>query len=170
MNEDFWSSRDWIKYGEAKTKAATDYLREKGLLSVYDKLIDCSISSEIEVISDITIDGRPAGANLSDLLYISKMRYMHGIMCTFPDYQPIGMAHEGMLLKDYFAEGNVLPRFSIDDGVVVVLKDGIDYPESFKLTIRILIHAVDYSKKPWNTGKEEYYDKVLQGVMEINNN
>ena len=170
MNEDFWSSREWIEYGKAKTKAATDYLREKGLLSVSDKLIDCSISGEIEVTSDTPIGGRPIESNLSDLLYIRKMRYIHGIMCAFPDFQPIGMAHEGMLLKDYFAEGNVLPRLSISDGVVVVLKDGIDYPESFKLTVRIPIHAVDYSKKPWNTGKEEYYDSVIQGVMEINNN
>ena len=165
--EDFWSSRDWIEYGEAKTKAATDYLREKGLLSVSDKLIDCSISGEIEVTSDTPIDGLPAGENLSYLIYIRKMQRIHGIMCTFPDFQPIGMAREGMLLKDYFAKGNVLPRLSNGNGVVIVLKDGVDYPESFKLTVRIPIHAVDYSKKPWNTGKEEYYDKVLQGVMEI---
>lgn len=155
------------EYAQAKVQSLTDYLRENGGAFTGDWLVDCSISGEMEVTSDIAIDGRPAGSNLSDLLYVRRLLWIHGLICSFPDYRLIGMATEGMLLKDWFAEGNALPFFNSYD-MEIGLKKGIEYPESFKLTIRIPIHAVDWSKEPWKTGKEEYYDTVLQGEMEIN--
>ena len=154
------------EYAYAKVQSLTDYLRENGGAFTGDWLVDCSISGEMEVTSDIAIDGRPAGSNLSDLLYVRRLLWIHGLICSFPDYRLIGMATEGMLLKDWFAEGNALPFFNGYD-MEVGLKNGIEYPDSFKLTIRIPIHAVDWSKEPWKTGKEEYYDTVLQGEMEI---
>ena len=154
------------EYEQAKVQSLTDYLRENGGAFTGDWLVDCSISGEMEVTSDLAIDGRPAGSNLSDLLYVRRLLWIHGLICSFPDYRLIGMATEGMLLKDWFAEGNALPFFNGYD-MEVGLKNGIEYPDSFKLTIRIPIHAVDWSKEPWKTGKEEYYDTVLQGEMEI---
>lgn len=162
----YLSGREWIEYSRAKVQSLTDYLRKNGGVFTGDWLVDCSISGEIEVTSDIEIDGRPAGSNLSDLLYVRRLLWIHGLICSFPDYRLIGMATEGMLLKDWFAEGNALPYFSSYD-MEIGLKKDIEYPESFKLTIRIPIHAVDWSKEPWKTGKEEYYDTVLQGEIEI---
>ena len=113
------------EYEQAKVQSLTDYLRENGGAFTGDWLVDCSISGEMEVTSDLAIDGRPAGSNLSDLLYVRRLLWIHGLICSFPDYRLIGMARIFDLQGSYLGTVFASPNQMVQQVKALVKENGI---------------------------------------------
>ena len=111
---------------------------------------DCCVASDVSVTADCTLFGIPAGGNLIDHCIMTAVDRRSHYICSYPDFVPIGLWKENMLLANYLAKGNALPTMG---EFAAFIFDSIpeDMPERFKMTISIPIQYNSWASFDWTS-------------------
>lgn len=166
---------EWEDYLHDKLQYLRDYVeldRKKGKKN-YDgpSLMDCGISGEVLIYSDVDMLGMKAGENLIDFFKLDSQF----LVCSYPDFKAVELVNTGTPLKDCFSVGTALPNFTFFDEspFSFYCSDNAGLPSEFNLSIEIPIELTDWSVFSWTERGKDFFKqdtkRVLSGTVTVNN-